>query len=210
MDRLLGGGVEKGIITQIYGPSATGKTSICLMLTYTTAMNEGKVIYIDTEGLSRERVNQIFEIKEALNNVFLYEVMNFRQQSSAIREASKLCRSEKIDLIVVDSITALYRSELENDEKQIKIKRELTSQLTFLLGLARKYNLAVVVTNQMFTDVRSGEIKPLGGPSLDHLSKTIVGLEKVNRERIATLIKHRSKAEGERCSFIITDKGVEP
>jgi len=209
LDSLLGGGFETGTITQIYGASATGKTSICLMLAYNTALNFGKVAFLDTEGLSGERVRQIFADNDALKKVFIYDVYDFKQQSVAIKELVKFCRKEEIRLVVVDSFTALYRSELE-DEKAVQMKRELIQQLTFLLGLARKYNLAVVITNQMFTDVKSGEDKPLGGPSIDHLSKVIIALEKLNNERKATLIKHRSKPEGASCVFRITDRGIEP
>jgi DNA repair protein RadB len=210
IDSLLGGGIERETITQIFGPSATGKTSICLMLSYKTSLSGGKVVYIDTEGLSSERVRQIFKDKNALHNILLYEVFDFKQQSSTIKEISRVCRAEKISLIIVDSITALYRSELEEVEKQLRMKRELTSQVTFLLGLARKYKLAVVVTNQMFTDIRDGRDKPLGGPTLDHLSKTIIGLERVNGERIAYLVKHRARPEGKSCKFKITEDGIEP
>ena len=207
IDDLLSGGIETGSITQIYGESGTGKTSLCLMLSYTTA-KKFKVAYIDTEGLSAERIDQIFKEKELLKNVYIYEVFDFRQQSVAVREVSKILNNLK--LIVIDSLTALYRSELEDERKQIKMKRELTSQLTYLLGLARKNDLAVVFTNQMFVDVSSGTVKPIGGPSLDHLSKTILSLEKSGTERIARLIKHRSKPEGLYCMFRITDNGIEP
>lgn len=210
LDSLLDGGVETGTITQIYGASGTGKTSICLMLAYNTAQSGLKVAYIDTEGLSPERVSQIFQEKEALKNVFIYDVIDFKQQSSAIKELAKLCKDEEIKLIIVDSFTFLYRSELEDLDRQIKIKRELIAQLTFLLGLARKFDLAVVITNQVFTDVKTGEEKPLGGPSIDHISKIIIGLERLNKHRRAVLVKHRSKPEGIGCTFMITDRGIEP
>ena len=210
LDSLLEGGVETGAITQIFGASGTGKTSICLMLAYTTAKSGYKVAYIDTEGLSPERVNQIFQDKEALKNVLIYDVIDFKQQSSAIKELAKICKDEKLKLIIVDSFTFLYRSELEDVERQIKVKRELIAQLTFLLGLARKFDLAVVITNQVFTDVKTGDEKPLGGPSLDHITKVIIGLEKIDKQRRAILIKHRSKPEGMSCTFMITDRGVEP
>lgn len=209
IDELLSGGIETGCVTQVYGESGTGKTSFCLMLSYTTARDH-KVAYIDTEGLSGERIGQIFQDREILKNVFIYEVFDFRQQSTAIREVSKLVKSENVKLIVIDSLTALYRSELEDEKRQLKMKRELTSQLTFLLGIARKHDLAVVFTNQMFTDVDSGQIRPLGGPSIDHLSKTILSFEKSGSERIARLIKHRSRPEGIYCFFKITDRGIEP
>ncbi len=209
IDELLGGGIETGTVTQIYGESGTGKTSFCLLFSYTTAKN-GKVAFIDTEGLSGERIDQIFEDKEILKNVFIYEVFDFRQQSTAIREVSGLIKRENIKAVILDSLTALYRSELEDESKQLKFKRELTSQLTFLLGLARKHDIAVVFTNQMFTDINTGEIRPLGGPSIDHLSKTIIKFEKLGKKRIARLVKHRSKPEGIECKFEITDRGIEP
>ncbi len=209
IDDLLGGGIETGTVTQIYGESGTGKTSFCLLFSYTIAKNE-KVAFIDTEGLSGERIEQIFQEKELLKNVFIYEVFDFKQQSTAIREVSGLVKREPIRAVILDSLTALYRSELENESKQLKFKRELTSQLTFLLGLARKHDIAVVFTNQMFTNITTGEIRPLGGPSIDHLSKTIVKFEKSGKKRIAKLVKHRSKPEGLECTFEITDRGIEP
>ncbi len=209
IDELLGGGIETGTVTQICGESGTGKTSFCLLFSYTTA-KDGKVAFIDTEGLSGERIDQIFEDKEVLKNVFIYEVFDFRQQSTAIREVSGLIKRENIKAVILDSLTALYRSELEDESKQLRFKRELTSQLTFLLGLARKHDIAVIFTNQMFTDINTGEIKPLGGPSIDHLSKTIIKFEKFGKKRIARLVKHRSKPEGIECRFEITDRGIEP
>ncbi|WP_456369068.1 DNA repair and recombination protein RadB [Geoglobus sp.] len=209
IDELLSGGVETGCVTQIYGESGTGKTSFCLMLSYTTAQKH-RVAYIDTEGLSGERIGQVFQNRDVLKSVFIYEVFDFRQQSTAIREVSKLVRSEDVKLVVIDSLTALYRSELEDEKRQLKMKRELTSQLTFLLGLARKHDLAVVFTNQMFTDIDSGQVRPLGGPSIDHLSKTIIAFERSGNERVARLVKHRSRPEGLYCFFKITDRGIEP
>jgi DNA repair protein RadB len=209
IDSLLGGGVETGTVTQIYGHSGTGKTTLCLMVAKNAA-KDYKVAYIDTEGLSAERVKQIFGDTSLFSNVFVYEVFQFRQQGVALKEAEKLCRSEKVKLIIVDCFTSLYRSELEDEKKQIKIKRELTSQLTFLLGIARKYDAAVVITNQMFSDVNTGRDRPLGGPSIDHLSKVILALERGDEMRKATLIKHRWMKEGNSCFYRITDRGIEP
>ncbi|RUM34900.1 MAG: DNA repair and recombination protein RadB [Archaeoglobus sp.] len=209
IDSLLGGGVETGTITQIYGESGTGKTSLCLMLCRST-VKFAKAAYIDTEGLSAERVKQVFGDFELLKNVYIHEVFDFRQQSSAVKKLSKLCKSEEIKLVIVDSFTGLYRSEIEED-RAVKIKRELTKQLTFLLGLARKYDLAVVITNQMFTDVSTGIDRPIGGPSIGHLSKVVLELSMAeNGMRKARLIKHRWKAEGEECFYRITDSGINP
>lgn len=209
IDYLLGGGIETGTITQLYGASGTGKTTLCLMFAKNCAKNY-RVAYIDTEGLSGERVKQVFQDVSLFSNVFVQEVFTFRQQASALKEVEKLTKTEKIKLVIVDCFTSLYRSELEDESRQIKVKRELTAQLTYLLGLARKLDLAVLITNQMFTDVKTGLDKPLGGTSIDHLSKTIISLERMGNLRRATLVKHRYKKEGESCEFQLTEKGVEP
>ncbi len=209
IDSLLGGGIETGTVTQIYGQSGTGKTTLCLMFAKNVA-KDYKVAYIDTEGLSAERVKQIFEDISLFSNVYVYEVFEFKEQSIALKEAEKLCKNENVKLVVVDSFTALYRSELEDEERQVRVKRELTSQLTYLLGIARKYDVAVIITNQVYTDVRTGQDKPLGGTSIDHLSKIIIGLERIGDKRIAKLVKHRWLKEGRSCEFVITDRGIEP
>ncbi len=210
LDSILGGGVETGTVTQFYGPSGSGKTTICLMLAKSTVTMGYKVAYIDTEGVSPERVRQIFGCESLFSNVYVHEVYQFKEQSLALKEADKLCRKENVKLVIVDSFTSLYRSELEDESRQVKVKRELTTQLTFLLGIARKYDLASVITNQMFTDVKTGEDKPLGGMSIDHLSKVIVALERTGDMRRARLIKHRWLKEGRACEFRITNKGIEP
>lgn len=210
IDALLGGGVETGTLTHIFGASGTGKTTLCLMFAKNAAKHY-KVAYIDTEGLSAERVRQIFQEDLSLfSNVYVQEVFTFKQQAAALKEAEKLCKEENVKLVIVDSFTALYRSELEDEERQVKIKRELTAQLTFLLSLARKLDLAAIITNQMFTDVKTGQDRPLGGTSLEHLSKTAILLEKLGSVRRAILVKHRFKKEGESCEFVISDRGIEP
>ena len=63
----------------------------------------------------------------------------------------------------------------------------------------------------MFSDVNSGIDRPLGGPSLDHLSKVVLALERDDEGvRKATLVKHRWLREGRSCFYRITDRGIEP
>ncbi len=60
LDELLGGGVEPGVLTLVYGEPGSGKTSLALQLSREVLNNGGKsVLFIDTEGLSMERLKQV-------------------------------------------------------------------------------------------------------------------------------------------------------
>ena len=56
LDALLGGGLESGIITRVYGEAGTGKTNLCLQAARECVLSGKKVAYIDTEGVSVERI----------------------------------------------------------------------------------------------------------------------------------------------------------
>ncbi len=214
IDDLLGGGVETGIVTQIYGASGTGKTNICIQLAVETVRGGKKVILIDTEGFSAERFRQIAgdEAKKIAGEIIIYEPSSLEQQYSAILDLEKIM-SDKIGLIILDSAALFYRLGLsadDSDEENVALRRELVNQIGLLHGLARKHKIAVVITNQVYKDVATGELSPIGGNALEHLSKTIILVEKTGTsKRRAVLRKHRSKSEGTNCEFMLTDKGAE-
>ncbi|MDP2846433.1 MAG: DNA repair and recombination protein RadB [Candidatus Methanoperedens sp.] len=214
IDEMLGGGVENGIVTQLYGASGTGKTNICIQLAVETVRSSKKVIFIDTEGFSAERFKQIAgdEAKKIAGDIIIYEPASFEQQYSAITDIEKLM-NEKIGLIILDSAALFYRLGLTQDdseEQNVGLRRELVNQIGVLHGIARKYGVAVVITNQVFKDVTTGELCPVGGNALEHLSKAIILFEKTGMsKRRATLRKHRSKSEGAYCDFMLTERGAE-
>ena len=209
IDKLLGGGFETGTVTQIYGEGGSGKTNICLQLTIECVKSGERVIYIDTEGFSIERFNQIGgdDAKRLSSAVMIYEPMSFDQQYSVIKGIDKVVE-ENIGLIILDSVTLFYRYELD-DEHSISLKRALANQVAHLLGLARKHNVAIVITNQVYTDVDKNILCPVGGNMLSHLSKVIIHLEKFDfGKRRAIIKKHRSMPEGISCDFVLTSDGV--
>ncbi len=214
IDDLLGGGFESGIVTQMYGASGTGKTNICIQLAVETVRNGRKVIFMDTEGFSADRFRQIAgdDAKKIAGDIIIYEPASLEQQYSAITDIEKIM-NEKIGLIILDSAALFYRLGLtldDSSEENVSLRRELVNQIGILHGIARKYGVAVVITNQVYKDVSTGELCPIGGNALEHLSKAIILLERtgVSRRR-AMLRKHRSKSEGISCEFMLTDRGAE-
>ncbi len=213
LDDLLGGGFPRGAVSQVYGEPSTGKTNICMQTAVETVEDGGGVVYIDTEGLSLERLRQIGgdSIEDRAHDFIIKEVYDFEEQAVAVRDVEDLAADT--DLIILDSATGLYRVEQEQEEDKESALRRLTRQVTQLTSTARRYDLAVVATNQIYTAVESttDEIAPLGGRAMEHWTKIIMRLERstMSDKRKATVEKHPSLPAGRDAEFLITDAGVE-
>lgn len=210
LDDLLGGGLERRTITQIYGESASGKSTFCLMAAVASLRAGNSVVYIDTEGFSVERFTQIAgaDAAEFADRLYLFEPIDFAQQGTMIADTEGLLKASNhapIGLLVMDSATALYRTELDLGREAL---RKLLHHMIKLLGLAKKYDIPVLITNQIFMDIERERVSGLGGTALEHLSKAIVRLEKKDSVRRAMLRKHRSRPEGLTFDFLITEDGI--
>ena len=216
VDSLLGGGVERGVVTQLYGPPAAGKTNLALSASVQAAAAGGKTLYIDTEGISVDRFEALArgaadgdDVDTIAGRVIVSDALDFDEQREAVRDAGEF--AESVDLIVLDSATGFYR--LRRDETDGgETLRAVAKQVTQLLALARRHGLAVLITNQVYTDTEadSSRARALGGHTLTHWSGVVVRLERFRGgNRRATLEKHGSKAAGETARFRISDGGLE-
>jgi DNA repair protein RadB len=207
-DDLLGGGIECGSVTLFYGEAGTGKTNICLQTAYNVAKTGMKVAYLDTEGLSYDRINQVFGDDEvAKRNLLVFQIHSFEEQADRIAKVVRLSQAnDKVGLIIVDSLTMFYR--LNSDDNSVR--NELTKESEMLLTAARRSDVPVMITSQVYTNIGSGTIEFLGGHALHHNAKTIIRLDKVYKgKRTATIIKHRSLPEGRKVGYQITETGIE-
>ena len=207
LDDLLGGGIECNAITEIYGEAGTGKTNLCLQVAREYAMHEKKVAFIDSEGVSSERLEQICTGRnqnKILPNILFFTPYSFEEQERMINSALKM---EEVGLVIVDTINLFYRFSLEEDKE--RVMRCFTRQVMNLQIAAREKNLYVIVAEQVYTD-KNGEIKPFTNRDTEHMIKAIIKLEKIGiGKRQATIMKHRSQPEGKKTSFVITAKGLE-
>jgi DNA repair protein RadB len=79
-----------------------------------------------------------------------------------------------------------------------------------LLNTARKNDVAVLITSQVYTNIGTGTFEFLGGHAVQHNAKTIIRLEKrANGKRAAVIVKHRSLPEGRSAIYRIVETGVE-
>ena len=224
LNKWLFGGYEKDIITTIYGPSGSGKTNFCLLAAVSQAKKGNKVIYVDTEGgFSVERFKQLAgeDYEKALKNVLLLKPTTFKEQEAAFSTLLKEIKSNPINLVIIDGMTMLYRLELaeakkESEEKVKEINSKLAIQMRILAELARKKDIPIIATNQVYSkflsedEFKEGEEKKIimvGGDILKYWSKCLIELENKRGKRKAILRKHRSLPEKE-LSFEIISSGL--
>ena len=214
VDELLGGGFERGAVTQLYGPPASGKTNLALAAAVEVAAGGGTALYIDTEGLSVDRLEQLasaraggeLSVEGIASRIIITDALDFGEQEEAVRDAAEF--AGQVDLVVLDSATGFYRLERDDGDEGATL-RAVTRQVTHLLSLARRHDLAVVITNQVFTDPDTDRARALGGHTLEHWTGTVVRLERFRGgKRRATLEKHRAKAAGASATFEITEDGI--
>jgi DNA repair protein RadB len=226
LNKWLFGGYDKDIITTIYGPAGCGKTNFCMMASASAARHGGKVIFIDTEGgFSVERFRQLCkdaeESKKALENIIILKPTSFEEQWDAFGKLLKEIKSKnEISLIVVDGMTMLYRlllAESKEDKRKVdEINSILARQMRMLAEIARKRNIPVLATNQVYydflseEDLRAGKEKNanmVGGDIMRYWSKCIIELKNNRGRRSVVLRKHRSLPEKE-LDFEIVNEGI--
>jgi DNA repair protein RadB len=208
LDSLLGGGLESGIITKIFGEAATGKTNLCLQAAREFAATQGTVTFIDTEGVSLERFHQICGTTSTcdsyLKHIHFYRPLSFTEQEEIVQKA---VHHKDNGMIIVDTMNLFYRLHLDRDKDEIM--RAFTRMVATLLQSARRKNQYIIITEQVYTD-KTGEIKPFSTRDTEHLAKTIIRLEKEEiGQRRATIIRHRSEPEGKSTVFTITQNGIQ-
>lgn len=226
-DTVLEGGIETGSITEVYGEFRCGKTQLCHTLCVKCQMavdqggGEGKAMYIDTEGTFRpERLVQIAEEyglcgDDVLNNVAYARAHNTQHQSELLMQAAGMMTDARFSLMIVDSVTALYRTEYngrgELSARQIHLGRFLRS----LQRLADEFGIAVLVTNQVVAaNLDAGafsmgpKTQPIGGNIMAHASTTRLALRKGKQEnRVVKVVCSPSLPERE-ATFAIGTKGI--
>lgn len=149
LDLALGtGGLPRGRIVEIYGPEASGKTTVCLATISEAQKVGGTAAFIDAEHALDPQWAQILGVK--LDDLLISQPDTGEQ---ALEIAETLIRSGGIDVIVIDSVAALVpRAELEGDmgDSSIGVQARLMSQaLRRLTAVISKSKTVVIFTNQL-------------------------------------------------------------
>lgn len=226
VDKLLGGGVRTGVITEFAGEFRTGKTNLSSQAAVTVQLPKEKgglgagAAYIDTEGSFRaERVRKIAErfslnATDALKNILYFEVFNTKDQIDTVKQLFKIVPDQNVRLIVLDSMIQHFRAEYPGRENLATRQQRLNLHLQDVKRLMRGFDCAFIMTNQVQAQPDGlpfkEPTKPTGGNILFHASDYRVMFKKGKGDaRIAKILDAPDLDPNIEVAFKITEQGVE-
>lgn len=199
VDMALGvGGLPRGRVIEVFGPEASGKTSLCLSVIAQAQKNGGSAALIDAE----HALDPVWAQKVGVNlDDLLISQPDTGEQALEIAET--LIRSGAIDVIVVDSVAALVpRAEIEGEmgDSIMGVQARLMSQaLRKLTGAIYKSRTVVIFTNQLREKIGvmfgNPEVTP-GGRALKFYSSVRLDIRKIDNLKEGDKVhgsKHRVK-----------------
>ncbi|MAF36451.1 DNA repair and recombination protein RadA [archaeon] len=225
-DEILAGGVETGCITEAFGAYGSCKSQLAHQLAVNVQLPQDKggangyAVFLDTESTFRpERIIQMAEQlgldpNKVLKNIKVARCFNSDHQVFLAEKVEELIVKEKlpIKLIIVDSLTAHYRSEYVGRGQLADRQQKLNKHMHTLMKIASAYNIAVYVTNQVMSkpDMFFGDpTEAIGGNVVFHNSNFRVYLRRGKKgTRVAKLVDSPHLPEAE-AVFKVTEIGVE-
>ena len=155
IDKILGGGIGYGRVTEIYGPESSGKTTLALQFAAECQKTGGRVAYVDVENA--------LDIGYANHLGVITDDMLFTQPNSgeqALEIVDMLVKSGAINLIIVDSVAALTpQVELDGEMSDMTIgalARLMSKAMRKLTSVLNEQNCAIIFINQIREKVNTG------------------------------------------------------
>ncbi len=200
------GGYPRGRFIEIFGPEASGKTTICLHAIASVQKRGGTVAFIDAEHALDPSYAKNLGVD--VNSLFISQP-DYGEQ--ALEVAEKLASSGAVDLIVIDSVAALVpKSELEGNmgDMQVGLQARLMSQaLRKLVSTIGKTQTTIIFTNQLRQKIGMGYGIPettTGGVALKFYASVRLDIRRVD------LIKEGDKTIGSRVRVKVAKNKLAP
>ena len=212
---------KKGIIS-VWGDFGVGKTTFALQTSHNTNKSGNKSIYVFTKPtFPYEKINRIMqESKEHLDQISFVKLENFNDLYNLVfnleflilRDINK--KDNQYKLIVIDSLTDLYRLELNREKKDMNynLNYRLNQILANLFYLNVSYNVDILVINEKVQTRENDQNKEIqsGGKVMEYWITLDIKIERTEilKEREIILINHSS---GDHIKFLsnLTESGFQ-
>jgi recombination protein RecA len=207
LDGALGvGGIPRGRVTEIYGPEASGKTTIALHIIAEAQKAGGIAAFIDAEHALDPVYAQKLGVK---TGELLISQPDTGEQGLEIAET--LVRSGAVDVVVIDSVAALVpKAELDGEmgDPQMGLQARLMSQaLRKLTGIISKSKTAMVFLNQIRQKIGMFVGNPettTGGNALKFYASVRLDIRRINQ------VKEGEEVTGSRVRVKVVKNKVAP
>ncbi|MFQ6073694.1 MAG: AAA family ATPase [Candidatus Bathyarchaeia archaeon] len=214
LDEMLGGGLTLGDVTLVYGEAETGKTSLAIQCGVRTARIGYKAIFVDSDDtFSPVRLSQIAhkDIDEVAPSITLVKPTTFQEQALAIDRLDEYL-TKAVGLVVVDTLTSLYRAELGEPKRTFTLNRELGRQVACLAQIAKTRKVAVLVNSQVRNVFLEGVVKtePVATRVLKFWADVVLNLKHTGQSRVmkAVLEKCPRQKRHVSCYYVIGKTGI--
>ena len=220
MDEMVGGGFEAGASMLLFGEYGSGKTETC----FTTAvLCPDIVIYIDCEGSFKwSRIkemcdNRNLDYKIVFEKIKLFQPQNWVELLMVMNQLPSPSDVGKIGLIIIDSLTKLFRGIEFAGRQELQVKQPPIRELMITgTEIAKVFECVLIFTTQIYESPNANAFMPewasfhaVGGASIEHQASYVMFLRRgAGNVRIARLTDSDWKPLSER-PYIITVKGIE-
>jgi DNA repair protein RadB len=215
LDEMLHGGFSKGEVALLYGEAATGKTTTVIHLAISAAKLGFKTLYVDSDhSFTQQRFHQIAKSysQAASELIMIFLPETFAEQRKII-ESLESYLTPALGLVIIDSVSSLYRASFSKAESVFTLNRDLGRQLAYLSQLSSTDKVPCIITSQVHTRLTppTGEIEPVARRALFHFPRTILRLSNTPRPSVKEF--HLERLEGsdtkDSCLVTLTEDGLE-
>jgi DNA repair protein RadA len=195
LDRILRGGFATGELALLYGEAGAGKTTTMIQAATAFAAKGLKVIYVDSDhSFTQQRFDQIAGSRssDVSELITLFFPETFSEQRRIVESLENYVTS-RLGMVIVDSISSLYRAAFSVAESIFSLNRDLTRQVAYLDELASSHNIACLITSQVHSRLKPpvADIEPVARRTVFHFPRLIIRIRNMPKQNVREFVLER-------------------